>query len=397
MKYLNIFLILFFSISPESKVVQKSEWKGKVETENLIKVIKNPAEPLYGKVAFDLEEDLSIGNEDDDHYLFYKDIDLAVDSLGSIYVLDSANFRIQKFDKNGHYILTIGRKGQGPGEFEQLTNLFIDNKDQICVLDRRMIHVFSGDGRLKKYVVVKNPISLFNFTEHGNIVAKASTPAPEGIKEEIALFSPEGKPLKIFVTSSLPRVKMGNVELAEGDVFTPRLLFVPWFKGSAIYCQSSEYKLFFLDSLGQVGLIVQKEEVPEAITSKEKKEYFRQIYESFKFSKSPFPNQKSLSLSEIEKAFALPKYKPFFLHLFTDDEGNVYAWRIPSVTSKQQRIAEFDFFSKEGYYLYKITMPLLPRLIKAGYVYQVRWDKEKGIDIIKRYRIKNWDQIKRNI
>ncbi len=35
---------------------QEAEWKGKIEIENGIKVIKNPGEPLYGEIKFELEE-----------------------------------------------------------------------------------------------------------------------------------------------------------------------------------------------------------------------------------------------------------------------------------------------------------------------------------------------------
>jgi hypothetical protein len=51
-------------------------------------------------------------------------------------------------------------------------------------------------------------------------------------------------------------------------------------------------------------------------------------------------------------------------------------------------------FSKEGYYLYKVTMPSIPvAVIKDGYIYTSKREKDAGILRIIRYRIKNWDQI----
>ncbi len=58
---------------------QKAEWKGKVEIENGIRVIKNPVEPLFGEIHFELDEDLSIGNESDDNFLFWQVEDIEVD------------------------------------------------------------------------------------------------------------------------------------------------------------------------------------------------------------------------------------------------------------------------------------------------------------------------------
>jgi hypothetical protein len=123
---------------------QKAEWKGKIEIEDGVKVIKNPAESLYGEITLELEEDLSIGNEDDENYMIYGLVALAVDSEENIFVLDGGNYRIQKFDKSGNYLQTIGGRGQGPGEFEQPMWIHIDLKDSIYVYDslRRNLHVY---------------------------------------------------------------------------------------------------------------------------------------------------------------------------------------------------------------------------------------------------------------
>ena len=76
---------------------QKPVWKGKIETENGIKVIKNPKDPLYGEIKFDLQEDLSIGgNEKEDNYYFPKGVFIAVDDQRDIFATDLGNVRIQK-------------------------------------------------------------------------------------------------------------------------------------------------------------------------------------------------------------------------------------------------------------------------------------------------------------
>ena len=56
--------------------------------------------------------------------------DVAVDKAGNIYILDSGNARIQKFGPDGKYLATIGRKGQGPGEFILPDGLDIDKRRQ---------------------------------------------------------------------------------------------------------------------------------------------------------------------------------------------------------------------------------------------------------------------------
>jgi len=86
---------------------------------------------LFGEIKFELEEDLSIGSEENENFLFYRAWNIAVDKEGNIYVSDGGNHRIQKFDSDGNHLQTIGRKGQGPGEFESPSNLFLDFEGNI--------------------------------------------------------------------------------------------------------------------------------------------------------------------------------------------------------------------------------------------------------------------------
>ena len=134
---------------------------------------------------------------------------------------------------------------------------------------------------------------------------------------------------------------------------------------------------------------------PEVIAQKEKNEFYKNRYESFKDAKSRFPNMEALSMDEIKQAYPLPKNKPFFLKLFADEEANVYVFvfKMPDLRTKE-RALEFDFFNSQGYYFYKVRMALLPRVIKAGYVYSDSWNEEREFFRVNRYKIKNWDQIK---
>lgn len=373
---------------------EKPQWKGKIEYEDGVKIIKNPREPLYGEIEFDLEEDLSIGDEEDENSYFYKTIAIDADNKGNIYVLDRANYRVQKFDRNGNFVLTMGR--QGPGEFEQMIGLWIDHRDRICVLDRRMIHVFNSNGELESCIGLKNNINQYSFAGKDNIICQVSARSDEGIEEEIVLLNQGGNKLKSYKKSSLPVFRKKNYIHIGGGPYNPKLCFYPWPQGSAVYGHSSEYRLFYIDSSEEMKYIAEIAKPPSAITRKERNEFYRNMHESGKKRNPRFPNIEPLSLNEIKQAYPLPKYKPFFLMLFADEKGNTYVFLMFDLFAKEKRV-EFDFLNSQGYYLYRVRMALLPSLIKAGYVYRDSWDEERAFFRVKRYKIKNWDRIKSGI
>jgi hypothetical protein len=386
-------ILLSFSIFQIHGLSQEAKWKGTIEEEDGIKVIKNPKEPLYGEITFELEEDLSIGNEEDDNCYFYKTVDIEVDIEGNIYVLDRANYRVQKFDKDGNYILTMGRKGQGPGEFETLGNLLIDRAGGVCVNDRQMIHIFNLNGQLEECLNLHRNFSSFSFTNSGEIVCQVSTRVAEGRAEKIALLQQDGQLLKSYISSLMPEIRIKNRIIIGGNTYNPRLYLCSWTKGAAVYGLSSEYTLYFLNSLGETAFIAQKEEKPEVISKKEKNEFFDQMLKSQRERQRRFPDSTFLSIDEIRKAYAFPQYKSFYAILLSDENGNVFVFRIPPL-NRMPTETEFDLFNSEGYYLYRIKMATLPRVIRNGYAYREKWDSDNEFFRIKRYKIKNWDQIK---
>ncbi len=83
--------------------------------------------------------------------------DVAIAPNGDIFVGDghsgggtaTGNARIMKFDKNGKFLKTWGRKGMGPGEFDVIHTLAFDSRDRLFVGDRQnnRIQIFDQDGK----------------------------------------------------------------------------------------------------------------------------------------------------------------------------------------------------------------------------------------------------------
>lgn len=74
--------------------------------------------------------------------------DIVVDSQGNIYVADSGNARIQKFDREGRFLVQWGSRGAGDGQFESPFGLATDGQDHIYVVDANAhIQKFDSEGQ----------------------------------------------------------------------------------------------------------------------------------------------------------------------------------------------------------------------------------------------------------
>jgi uncharacterized protein (TIGR03663 family) len=59
----------------------------------------------------------------------------ALDGAGNIYVVDSGNSRIQKFDPRGALLGVVGSAGNGPGQFNQPSDIAVDGAGNVYVVD----------------------------------------------------------------------------------------------------------------------------------------------------------------------------------------------------------------------------------------------------------------------
>jgi len=110
----------------------------KIETKDGIRIIHNEKEGKWGRnPELSIEYVKNIGNIEslNENVLFYMPADIAFDNKDNIYILDSGNHRIQKFDANGKYLATFGRQGEGPGEFQYPMSLDINSEGYLYISD----------------------------------------------------------------------------------------------------------------------------------------------------------------------------------------------------------------------------------------------------------------------
>ena len=145
-------LVLSLSLSFYAQIPPKG-WKGKIEYQDGVKVVIKPVVPLYGEIELKLEEDLVIGNEEDENFAIYRGVKVQVDNQGNIYVGNGGTRQIHMFNNSGEFIRRIGKRGQGPGEFEFLNSIHIDSDNFLYALDGfKGISIFNSLGEFQKYI-----------------------------------------------------------------------------------------------------------------------------------------------------------------------------------------------------------------------------------------------------
>jgi len=180
----------------------------KIETVDGVRVVHNEKAGLWGKtpkVGLDLVRKIGDIDTEDENLAFHYPSDVAADAEGNLYVLDAGNTRVQKFGPDGKYLATIGRKGQGPGEFILPGGLDFDKDGNLVVSDtvQARLHVIIDGGRDSRSVFLKDErIYGVRCLGSGGFVGRASTypsPAAKGNAKkagEMRLFlalAPDGR------------------------------------------------------------------------------------------------------------------------------------------------------------------------------------------------------------
>ncbi len=154
---------------------------GQVPAPVIIERGSNPEEP---DCALRQQPNLRIGTENTpDETVFGNIIAYSVGPGGTIYVLDSTVPAVRVFARDGRYVRTIGRRGRGPGEFEQPYRLEVSGSD-VMVFHRspgRMIRFDTTGTHISTGLVPfssAGPPSIA-LTSTGNVLLAAPPPPPE--------------------------------------------------------------------------------------------------------------------------------------------------------------------------------------------------------------------------
>jgi hypothetical protein len=377
-RLVNLFFIcalgLGIALAAGVEANQISQGKGRVGSEGTVRIVTNPDKPIFGEIRFDLEQDLQIGKEDDDHYIFERIYDIKADDEGNIFVLDGKAGRIQEYDRTGRYVQTIGRKGQGPGEFEMPLDMFIQPKTgNLCVRDGVRIKIFDKSGQYQKEAILRNFPSEFAVDEDGNFWVTANRRTEKESFKVLEKINLKGEtlleianfPYEIYTKRISETGAVAIMTGFEHDLHLARID-----ENSFVYGYSEKYELSVVDKQGKL---------------------------LFKFSNDSSPRQIPAGAARGVLSSVLPRYQPFFYSIFADEAGRIYVLRdnIASSRGKAGTPKTYDIYSHDGYFLYQTTLPYGRQFcLKKGCLYARDVLEDSGLEVVRRYNIKNWSEIR---
>jgi len=364
-----VFIILSASCNPQKIKKEGSVWEGTIETIDGVTIVKNPLEPMYGEEALFIEEEITIGKaEGREEYMFQNLYSLAVNDNGDIFALDTKAQHVNVYNREGLYLRTIGRPGQGPGEFVDPLSLNFTAPDKIVVRSMNNISYFSSEGEFIKSIPAISATWFLrvDIDTAGNIFGLSI--GIDLLGYVLKKYDPELNELLLIGSSPSPSAEYNSTG-KRNAFFT--LLRWDIINGDQVVTGYPEegYVVKILDSSGNLIRRIEKEYTPIETTQKD------------------FEERIADRRPELKKDYFAPKHFPPFWNLIADDEGRVWIWTPERTSNGEGKI--YNIFDNEGRFIFRIFLKANPRVIKNNRIYTIEED-ELGYHCIKRYKV-SWN------
>ena len=112
-----------------------AQWQGSITQQDGISQVSNPATPLESMLRLEPTPLWEVGGYSEEEGEFFGVISqIALDSHGDLYLLDRQLNEVKVFSRDGEYLRTIGRAGEGPGEFRRPGTLFFLPSGDLAVV-----------------------------------------------------------------------------------------------------------------------------------------------------------------------------------------------------------------------------------------------------------------------
>jgi hypothetical protein len=346
-------LLFIFSITALiiwSACSEKPEGTASVEIIDGVEYVHNKEVPLHPKKTVSFEEDLSIGGEDDEgNIVLFRPTSFIVDRNENIYIIDWQDQAIKAFNQNGEYIRTIGRKGEGPGEFRSIRYLTFLPNGRLLAMDygARRTSIFNSSGNfLESYkwqkrfgqihLATNSSCTLSESTYEGN------TPL-EGRKLFVKEYDFKGQEILTFGEFVVAERKVHSekgLSIALSVPHSPKSVFTADPVRHYLYhLLNNKYLVEVFDRTGKVIRKIDRPYEPVPFSSQEAQEY-----------KAGLEKSRNESTRKLAKEMVMPSIKTVSSRMLVDDLGNLWIETHEQKEEEERTLIAHDIFNTNGYY-----------------------------------------------
>lgn len=393
---LNVFIIIFTSVSIIPKDALAKDAAAVQKSDDVV-IISNPKTPVPKKglkMRIVFKEELSIGvTEGDENYMFGNRVYFNTDEKGNFYVVDWDRKRIQKYDTQGKYLATIGREGQGPGEFRNVWMPRFDENGNMHVTDiaNHRVTFFDKDGKFLKQIPIPVEFSVQFINSRGLFVGSQS----EGKEEAGAmrwsitygLFDDKFQCVaEIRRSTQEARGPSGRdaksraqflASIYSREAFQPHVTYFLAKNDFIFFGYPEKYEIHIYSPEGKLVTIIQRDYEPIKVSKKHIDDFIDYLEdEYYRFIPTPDDVKKQV-YQFIEYPKHIPPYQTFTLM----ENG----WLAVVVDTLKNEYSLFDIFDEEGKYIaqFKANIPAENLFFKNGKAYALAI--ENGYRFVKRY------------
>lgn len=201
MSRLKIVFVFLFAVSA-AFLSCKKERTYDVDIKDGVRYVHN-LKPKYDKPIAEVEFIYQIGElePEDENYMFNFPISVAVDENGNVFVLDSKESCIKKFDVEGKYLTRFGRAGQGPGELNHPMTIDCRQGKILVSSGTSQFQLFDLDGKyIESFRLPQYQWFNLKLMNEDTVVGFSFIPGGENTKENkvLNIYDTEGNVLHKF-------------------------------------------------------------------------------------------------------------------------------------------------------------------------------------------------------
>jgi hypothetical protein len=346
-------LILFNACGEQKALGQRT-----IEKENGVTVVRNSLEPLNPELQIIFEEDLTIGaKEGDENYMFGNQVFVNTDDDGNIYVTDGDRRTVRKYDSDGNFLQSIGRLGQGPGEFQDMSEVRFNSEGNIYLNDLKTqrLSFFSKEGNYLKGIKFPTRFERVVINSKGFFIARSvdNVELGKGKKWDyfyglfdenfnlMAEFLNLHQEVNVNKNNSKDSIAQVLADSLSERAFQPYVNYVLDNNDLLYFGYPENYEIKVYSSAGKLRKIIQRDFEPLEIAGRDK-EYFEQNQSLQLGNKMPAGEEK-----KVFELVKYPKYKPAYERFTLMENG----WIFVVVDSLRDGSTLVDIFNKDGEYL----------------------------------------------